>query len=353
MPLSPIIIGQGENALSLPYALVIAPMAGVTDHPFRALCRKCGASLTVTEMVSAKALVYSKQKKKKSGPPSNTALLAATYRDEFPAAVQIFGSEPEFMAEAAAMLESGAYDGCTMECPPAAIDINMGCPMGKITGNGEGSALLADPKRCGEIVRAVKNAVKLPVTVKMRLGWSTDRITAPEVARAVEAAGADLIAVHGRTRQQFYSPGVDLAGIRAVKEAVSVPVIGNGDIFKASDAVRMLDETGCDGLMIARGAMGNPWLFSSILSAVNGDGSYTPPPLRERLAIALSQATDTIREKGERTGMAESKKHLAAYIHDIRGAAEYRDRIMTCADFAAVEALFCEIIEAVESGCTD
>ena len=130
-------------------------------------------------------------------------------------------------------------------------------------------------------------------------------------------------------------------------------MIGNGDIFKASDAVRMLDETGCDGLMIARGAMGNPWLFSSILSAVNGDGSYTPPPLRERLAIALSQATDTIREKGERTGMAESKKHLAAYIHDIRGAAEYRDRIMTCADFAAVEALFCEIIEAVESGCTD
>ena len=353
MPLSPIIIGQGSNALSLPYALVIAPMAGVTDHPFRALCRKCGASLSVTEMVSAKALVYSKQKKKKSGPPSNTALLAATYRDDSPAAVQIFGSEPEFMAEAAAMLESGEYDGCTMECPPAAIDINMGCPMGKITGNGEGSALLADPKKCGEIVRAVKNAVKLPVTVKMRLGWSTDSITAPEVARAVEAAGADLIAVHGRTRQQFYSPGVSLAGIRAVKEAVCVPVIGNGDIFRASDAVRMLDETGCDGLMIARGAMGNPWLFSEILSAVNGDGSYTLPPLRERLAIALLQATDTIREKGERTGMAESKKHLAAYIHDIRGAAEYRDRIMTCTDFAAVEVLFAEITRAVESGCTD
>lgn len=341
--LPPLTVGTGASAISLPYALMIAPMAGATDHTFRALCRASGASYTVTEMVSAKALVYSKRKKKRTESHSHTAPLAATYPDESPSAVQIFGSEPEIMAEAAAMLESGDYDGCIRECPPAAIDINMGCPMGKITGNGEGSALLSDPDKCAAIVAAVKSAVSLPVTVKIRLGWSHDTITAPEVARAVESAGADLIAVHGRTRQQFYSPGVSLEGIRAVKETVRIPVIGNGDIFTSDDALRMLRETGCDGLMIARGAMGNPWIFSEILAAARGE-NYTLPSLRARLDTALAQVERMIAEKGERVGIPDSRKHLAAYIHDIRGAAEYRDRIMQTKSVQEIAALFDEIV---------
>ena len=348
MKLLPVTIGSGEHAVSLPYILMLAPMAGITDHPFRALCKACGASYSVTEMVSAKALVYSKRKKRATESRSQTAPLAATYSDETPTAVQIFGSEPEFMAEAAKMLESGEYDGCVRECPPVAIDINMGCPMAKVTGNGEGSALLSDPDRCAAIVRAVCDAVSLPVTVKIRLGWSSESITAPEVARAVESAGASLIAVHGRTRQQFYSPGISLEGIRRVKESVSIPVVGNGDIFSTKDAIRMLDETGCDGLMLARGAFGNPWLFSEILAELRGDEAFIPPSLSDRLTTALTQVGRMIDEKGERTGLAEGRKHLAAYVRDIRGAAEFRGKIMAAKTFPEIEALFGEIIASTE-----
>jgi tRNA-dihydrouridine synthase B len=243
-------------------------------------------------------------------------------------AVQLFGSEPEFMAEAAAMVAEGSYAGCTSEARPAAIDINMGCPVHKIVSNGEGSALLRDIPLAGRIVRAVKAAVDLPVTVKIRIGFDAEHICAVEMAKELEASGADAICVHGRTREQMYRPGVDLSAIAAVCAAVSIPVIGNGDIMSAADAINMKEKTGCDGLMIARGAMGNPWLFAEIKAALEGR-EFVPPTLEERIETAISQMDRMIEEKGERVGFAESKKQLAWYIHGVTGAAEARGRLMT------------------------
>ena len=249
--------------ITLPHGLALAPLAGVSDRAFRRVCRACGADLTVSEMVSAKALCY-EQRKKDLKTRSVSGHLASVMKDELPMAVQIFGSEPDFMAEAARMIEANQYLGCESEVPPSAIDINMGCPVKKVTGNGEGSALLKNPALIGEIVTAVVKAVKIPVTVKIRAGWDKDSINAPEVAKIIEASGASMICVHARTREQMYEPGVDRSVIAAVKNAVSIPVLGNGDIYTAADALSMMAETGCDGGMIARGAMGNPWVFSEI-----------------------------------------------------------------------------------------
>jgi tRNA-dihydrouridine synthase B len=232
------------------------------------------------------------------------------------------------MAEAAAMVAGGSYAGCTSEARPAAIDINMGCPVHKIVSNGEGSALLRDIPLAGRIVRAVKAAVDLPVTVKIRIGFDAEHICAVEMAKELEDAGANAICVHGRTREQMYRPGVDLSAIAAVKAAVSIPVIGNGDIMSVEDALRMKRETGCDGLMIARGAMGNPWLFAEIRALLEGR-EFVPPTLEERIETALSQMAQMIEEKGERVGFAESKKQMAWYIHGVTGAAEARGRLMT------------------------
>ncbi|MBQ7397220.1 MAG: tRNA-dihydrouridine synthase, partial [Clostridia bacterium] len=247
-----------------------------------------------------------------------------------------FGSEPEFMAEAAAMVAEGSYAGCTSEARPAAIDINMGCPVHKIVSNGEGSALLRDIPLAGRIVRAVCAAVDLPVTVKIRIGFDAEHICAIEMAKELEASGASAICVHGRTREQMYRPGVDLEAIAAVKAAVSIPVIGNGDIMSAADALNMKEKTGCDGLMIARGAMGNPWLFAEIAAALEGR-EFVPPTLQERIETALSQMARMIEEKGERVGFAESKKQMAWYIHGVTGAAEARGRLMTATSRSEVE----------------
>ena len=215
--------------VTLPHGLALAPLAGVSDRAFRRVCRACGADFTVSEMVSAKALCY-EQKQKAGKARSVSGQLASVMADELPMAVQLFGCEPDFMAEAARMLEANDYVGCISEVPPAAIDINMGCPVRKVTGNGEGSALLKNPRLAGEIVKAVVSAVSLPVTVKIRAGWDAESINAPEVAKILEAAGASMICIHGRTREQMYEPGVNRAVIAAVKQAVSVPVLGNGDI---------------------------------------------------------------------------------------------------------------------------
>jgi nifR3 family TIM-barrel protein len=241
-------------------------------------------------------------------------------------AIQLFGSEPDFMREAAMLLETGSYRGAKSECAPAAIDINMGCPVHKVVGNNEGSALMRDPERAAAIVRAVKDAVKLPVTVKIRAGWDENSKNAPEFAKRMEEAGADLITVHGRTRQQFYAPSSDNRVIAAVKRAVCIPVVGNGDLFCAEDVRRMREQTECDGVMIARGAMGNPFLFSEIIAMDEGK-PYTPPTDKERIDTALFHAADMVKRKGERMGLAEARKHMLWYCKGLRGAAAAREAL--------------------------
>lgn len=330
--------------VSLRHGLMLAPLAGVSDHPFRVICRRFGAEYTVSEMVSAQSLCYERMSKKASvGENSRTAPLACVYADDTPMAVQLFGRDPAFLADAAKMIEEGSYAGCKSQAAPTAIDLNMGCPVPKIVGNGEGSALLKDPSHAATLVRAVKAAVRIPVTVKIRIGWDENSINAVEMAKALEDGGADAICVHGRTRTQMYRPGVSLEQIAAVKAAVRIPVIGNGDIYSAHDALHMKEQTGCDGWMIARGAMGNPWLFAEIAATLEGT-TFTPPTLAERLSLAREHMRMMMEEKGEKVGFAESKKQVAWYIHGIPGAAAAREQLMlsTSAEQA------CTVLDALQ-----
>lgn len=330
----------------LQHGVMLAPMAGVTDTSFRLLCRRFGAEYTVSEMVSAKALCYEQRSHRKESGASCTAQLARITKEEAPMAVQLFGSEPEFMAEAARLLESGEYRGCASEVAPAAIDINMGCPVRKITGNGEGSALMKTPEVAEAIVRAVRSAVSLPVTVKIRAGWDAEHINAVELARRLEAAGTDLICVHARTREQLYAPGIMPEVIAEVKAAVKIPVVGNGDIFSAEDALKMKKDTGCDGVMIGRGAMGHPWIFREIVDAL--EGKQTPAmSLDKRLSVAAEHLDAMLADKGERTGVAEAKKHMAWYISGIPGAAAARGSVMTASSPEELRA----VLEDFRNGC--
>lgn len=324
----------------IPHGLCLAPLAGVSDRTFRLTAKRFGAEYTVSEMVSAKALCYEQNcKRPVTEARIRTAPLAAVTQAESPMAVQLFGAEPEFMARAAELLTSGDYLGACGNAKPAAIDINMGCPMAKIVGNGEGSALLRDPERAAAVVRAMTAATDLPITVKMRIGWDAEHLNAVEFAKRMEDAGASAICVHGRTKEQLYMGRADWGMIRKVKEAVTIPVIGNGDIFSAADAMRMFDETGCDGIMVARGAEGNPWIFAEILAAMEGR-EFRPPTLRERLDVALEHAEGLVREKGERIGVAESRKHMAWYLHGVRGAASARGEIMRAESVAQIASVF-------------
>ena len=323
--------------------ICLAPLAGVSDRTFRKMARRYGAEYTVSEMVSAKALCYEQLcKRPVTEERTRTAPLAAVLREEQPMAVQLFGSDPSFMAEAARLLESGNYRGACGEVSPAVIDVNMGCPMAKVVNNGEGSALMKDPLLAAKIVRTMVDAVKTPITVKIRAGWNDACLNAVELAKRLEDAGASMICVHGRTREQMYSGYADWGVIRSVKQALKIPVVGNGDIFCAEDALRMKEETGCDGIMVARGAQGNPWIFAQIHAALRGE-AVALPSLSERFAVALEHARGLIAEKGERVGVAESRKHMAWYLHGTRGAAAARNAIMSAQTLEDIEQIFDEL----------
>ena len=310
--------------LQLKHGLFLAPLAGYTDMAMRTVSRAYGAEMTVSEMVSARALCYGDKK---------TPALARILSSELPAAVQIFGSEPEFMAEGARIVARGMAGGV----PPSAIDINMGCPVKKIVSAGDGSALLKSPSLVYDIVKAVAGAVSLPVTVKIRAGWDDGHRNAVEVALAAEEAGAALVAVHGRTKTQMYSGRASLDIIAKVKDALHIPVVGNGDIDSADAALRMKRETGCDGLMIGRGAVGNPFLFAEIRAALEGV-AYVPPTPRERMETALWQLRLAVEEKGEREAVMSSRKQFADFAAGLRGAAALRAAVHKADSYLALVA---------------
>lgn len=334
-------MGLKIGNIEFKHGLVLAPMAGVTDRTFRNICKKYGAEYTVSEMVCAKSLCYEQKAKKKEF--SATAELAKINSGDGPMAIQIFGSEPSFMADAAIMLAEGSYKNCNSTEKPLAIDINMGCPVRKITANGEGSALMKDPALAGKIVRAIVDAVNLPVTVKIRAGWDESSKNAVELSKILEANGASTICVHARTKEQLYRPGIDIDIISQVKKAVNIPVIGNGDIYSAKDAINMFNITECDAIMIGRGAMGNPWIFQEIQYALEHK-EYLPPTSSERIALALDHLAEMIKEKGERVGIAEGKKHVGWYITGMNGAASARNRIMIATSFDEINNILNEML---------
>ncbi|MCR4440701.1 MAG: tRNA dihydrouridine synthase DusB [Peptococcaceae bacterium] len=296
------------GGVSIPNKVVLAPMAGITDKAFRLIARAHGCGLVYTEMISAKALTYRDVKTK--------ALLDLT-GEKPPIAVQLFGSEPEVMAEGASIAVQQGAD---------IVDVNMGCPVPKIVKNGEGSALLEKPGTACRIVRAMAEAVQVPVTVKMRIGWNRENIVAVDFARRLEEAGASAIAVHGRTRDQYYSGKADWSVIREVKKAVTVPVIGNGDIWSPSDAARMLEETGCDAVMLGRGVLGNPWLVSNTILFLKGE-EFNLPGHAQRIRAAVEHLDLMIELKGELAGAREMRKHLAWYLKGLPHTAHLKEGI--------------------------
>lgn len=298
--------------ITLPAGAGLSPMAGVTDAAMRLLCAEMGAAWSVSEMLSAKGWVLA------NGRNKNAQELLLRLPGEGIAALQLFGREPDFIAEAARRLEHAGFDF---------IDLNFGCPAPKITGNGEGSALMREPKLLGEVVRAAVRAVSIPVTAKIRAGWDSSSINALEVAQICEDNGASAIAVHGRTREQHYSGTADWNIIAQVKRAVRVPVLGNGDVRCGRDALRMLEETGCDGVLVGRAAQGNPWIFRDIRAAMQGM-PYQPPTPMERVEMMMRHFDLETQIHGEHRGMLEMRKHIAWYVHGLRGAAKFRDMIV-------------------------
>ena len=300
---------------------VLGPMAGVTDLPFRLLCKEQGAGLLCMEMVSAKGIFYNNK---------NTESLLQIHPEEVPVSLQFFGSDSKIVSEMAKRVE---------ERPFSILDINMGCPVPKVVRNGEGSALMKNPKLVYELVSATVKAIKKPVTVKIRKGFDDEHINAVEIAKIIEEAGAAAVAVHGRTREQYYSGKADWEIIRQVKEAVSIPVIGNGDVTSGEKAIAMREQTGCDGVMIARGAQGNPWIFSELLEYERTGRLPDRPDVEEIKQTMLRHARLQIEYKGDFTGIREMRKHVAWYTKGLYGAARLRDRINQVESYAELENL--------------
>ena len=304
----------------------LAPMAGVADRAMREICREFGAAFTVGELVSSKGISL--------GDKKSSSLLACG-EAERPCGCQLFGSEADVMAKAAVS---------ALSFKPDFIDINMGCPAPKVAGNGGGSALMRNPARAAEIVRAVVNAVDVPVTVKMRTGWDCESINAAEMSKRCEDAGAAMITVHGRTRQQMYAPGIDYKTIAAVKKAVKIPVVGNGDICGGESAKHMYEATGCDFVSVGRAAQGNPFVFSEINAFFRGE-NYTPPTLEERFCVLLRQIRLMQKYKDPHTAILEARKHAAWYMHGLNGAAELRRMCGEISCFSDIEAVCQKALE--------
>ena len=309
----------GNVELTNPY--ILAPMAGVTDLPFRLLCREQGAGLRCMEMVSAKAIQYNNK---------NTKALLEIHPEEPPVSLQLFGSDPEVISEIAKQIE---------ELPFSILDINMGCPVPKIVRNGEGSALMKQPKLVYEIVSKTVKAIKKPVTVKIRKGFDDSCINAVEIAKIIEDAGASAVAVHGRTREQYYSGKADWDIIRQVKEAVSIPVIGNGDVVSGASAIAMQKETGCDGVMIGRGAQGNPWIFSELLAYDRTGEMPARPTIEEIKEMIYRHARLQVKYKGEYLGIREMRKHVSWYTSGLPNSAKLRGEINAVESLEELESL--------------
>lgn len=310
--------------------LILAPMAGVTDLPFRLLCKEQGAGLLCMEMVSAKAIHYKNR---------NTEELLSIDSRENPVSLQLFGSDPVIMGEIAKQIEERPFD---------ILDINMGCPVPKVVNNGDGSALMKNPLLAGKIIEATVRAIQKPVTVKIRKGFDDDHVNAVELAHIAQESGAAAVAVHGRTREQYYSGKADWDIIRQVKEAVSIPVIGNGDILTAMDVIRMGEQTGCDGFMIARGAEGNPWIFKQILHYFENGEELAKPEFSEVRNMILRHARMQIDFKGEYTAIREMRKHAAWYTAGYKNSSKLRARVCEVETYEELEALFDEVLERTE-----